>query len=73
MKYVVIWLIKLYQKIPGPWHNNCKFQPTCSNYSIGVLREFGFFVGSYLMIKRLLKCNPWSKGGYDPIPIKEKR
>ena len=69
MKYVVIWLIKLYQKIPGPWHNNCKFQPTCSNYAIGVLKEFGFFKGIYLMIKRLLKCNPWSKGGYDPIPV----
>ena len=72
MKYVLIWLIKLYQRIPGPWHKNCKFQPTCSNYAIGVLYEFGFFKGSYLMIKRILKCNPWNKGGYDPIPLKKR-
>lgn len=72
MKYVLIYLIKIYQKIPGHWHNNCKFQPTCSNYAIGVLNEFGFFKGSWLMIKRLIKCNPFSKGGYDPIPCRKK-
>ena len=73
MKYIVIGLIKLYQKIPGPWHSSCKHQPTCSNYAIGVLFEFGFFKGICLAGKRILKCNPWSKGGYDPIPLKEKR
>ena len=72
MKYVLIYLIKIYQKIPGPWHNNCKFKPTCSNYAIGVLNEFGFFKGTFLTVKRLIKCNPWSKGGYDPIPLKRK-
>ena len=71
MKYVLIYLIKIYQKIPGSWHNHCKFQPTCSNYAIGVLDEFGFFKGSYLMIRRILRCNPFSKGGYDPVPSKE--
>ena len=71
MKYILIYLIRLYQKIPGPWHNNCKFQPTCSNYAIGVLEEFGFVKGTWLTIKRILKCNPWSKGGYDPIPSRE--
>ena len=73
MKYILIFLVKIYQKIPGPWHDSCKHQPTCSNYAIGVLREFGFFKGTYLTIRRILKCNPWNKGGYDPIPIKEKR
>ena len=72
MKYVLIYLIRIYQRIPGSWHNNCKFQPTCSNYAIGVLNEFGFVKGSWLMIKRLVKCNPWSNGGYDPIPYKKK-
>ena len=71
MKYILIYLIKLYQKIPGSWHKNCKFQPTCSNYAIGVLNEFGFVKGMWLTIKRILKCNPWSKGGYDPIPSRE--
>ena len=72
MKYILIWIIKGYQKIPGPWHDYCKFRPTCSEYAIGVLREFGFFKGTYLSIKRIIRCNPRSKGGYDPIPIKEK-
>ena len=73
MKYLAIWVIKVYQKIPGPWHAACKHQPTCSNYAIGVLNEFGFLKGTWLTIKRILKCNPWNKGGYDPIPLKEKR
>ena len=73
MKYICIYLIKLYQKVPGPWHNYCKHQPTCSNYSIGVFYEFGFFKGFWLTIKRILKCNPWNKGGYDPIPYKNKK
>ena len=72
MKYILIFLIRIYQKIPGPWHNNCKFHPTCSNYAIGDLNEFGVFKGSFLMIKRILRCNPWNKGGYDPIPCKKK-
>ena len=72
MKYILIWLIKSYQKIPGSWHSYCKFRPTCSEYAIGVLNEFGFFKGSYLSIKRIIRCNPRSKGGYDPIPIKER-
>ena len=61
MKYVMIGLIYIYQKIPGPWHDCCKYKPTCSNYAIGVL-----------MIRRLLKCNFFSKGGYDPIPSRKK-
>ena len=70
MKHVMIWLIKIYQKIPGPWHDCCKFKPTCSNYAIGVLQEFGFIKGTYLSIKRILRCNYFSRGGYDPIPKK---
>ena len=69
MKYVVIYFIKLYQRIPFRCHNYCKFQPTCSNCAIGVLLEFGLFKGMYLSIKRILKCNRFSKGGYDPIPL----
>lgn len=73
MKKFVIYLIKLYQKIPGPWHNCCKYQPTCSNYAIGVINEMGLFKGLILAFFRILRCNPFSKGGYDPVPIKEKR
>ena len=71
IKNGLIYLIRLYQKIPGPWHGYCKFQPTCSNYAIGVLEEFGVFKGSYLAIKRILRCNPFSKGGYDPVPLRK--
>ncbi len=72
MRYLAIFLIKIYQKIPGSWHGYCKFQPTCSDYAIGVFREFGFVKGLILSIKRIMKCNPKSKGGYDPIPINKK-
>ena len=72
MKSLIIKLIKLYQNIPFSCHRACKYQPTCSNYAIGVYTEYGFFKGTYLTIKRILKCNPWSKGGYDPIPLRKK-
>lgn len=71
MKYIAIFLIKMYQRIPGPWHNYCKYRPTCSEYAIGCLEEWGFIKGMYLSIKRVIKCNPRSKGGYDPIPLRE--
>ena len=56
MKHLAIFFIKIYQKIPGPWHNMCKFTPTCSNYAIESYQTYGFFKGTYLTIKRLLKC-----------------
>lgn len=72
MKYVLIAMIKLYQKIPGPWHYSCRHIPTCSNYSIDAIKEYGAVKGSYLSIKRILRCNPWGTYGYDPV-IKEKK
>ena len=71
MKKIVIFLIKKYQTIPGKFHHYCKYQPSCSNYAIGVLNEFGFMKGMYLSIVRIIKCNPFSKGGFDPIPLRE--
>lgn len=68
MKYISIKLIKLYQSIPGPWHNKCRFYPTCSNYAIETISKYGFIKGWYLAIKRILRCNPLCKGGYDPAP-----
>lgn len=66
----LIKIIKWYQKMPFLCHYNCKFYPTCSNYAIGVLKEFGFFKGIFLAIKRIFRCNPFSVGGYYPIPLK---
>ena len=65
-------MIKLYQKIPGPWHRACRHIPTCSNYGIEAINEYGSIKGSWLTIKRILRCNPWGTSGYDPV-IKEQK
>lgn len=63
-----IKLINIYQMIPGPWHNSCRFTPTCSEYAKEAIEEYGFIRGWHLSIKRILRCNPFSKSGYDPVP-----
>ncbi len=65
-----IKIINIYRSIPGPWHSFCKFTPTCSEYAKEVLKTHGFLKGWYLSIKRILRCNPFNKGGYDPPPKK---
>ena len=74
MKKTLIKLIKIYQKIPLKCHDSCKFIPTCSNYMIESLEIHGLTKGLYLGIKRLLKCNPFTKNEYkyDPVPKKSK-
>lgn len=71
MKKILISIINLYQKIPGPWHNQCRYYPTCSNYAKEAINEYGALKGSFLAIKRILRCNPLQKSGYDPVPKKE--
>ena len=73
MKKLLISLIKIYQKIPGNFHYSCKFQPTCSNYAIEAINEYGAFKGSLLSIYRILRCNPFGTFGYDPVPKKENK
>lgn len=68
MKNILIKIIKLYQKIPGNFHQNCKYIPTCSNYGIEAINRYGSLKGSYLTIKRIIKCNPFSHGGIDLVP-----
>ena len=70
MKCFLIGLIKVYQMIPGPWHNMCIHIPTCSNYAIEAYKRFGVIRGTLLSVWRVLRCNPWNKGGYDPVPDK---
>lgn len=67
MKYILIGFIKVYQLIPLKMHSYCKYTPTCSNFAIEALKEYGAVKGTLLSIKRILKCNPFSKGGYDPV------
>ena len=71
MKKILIKLIRLYQSIPGDIHNHCRYYPTCSNYAIEALEVHGFFKGTFLMIKRILKCNPFSK--VDIFLVKKKK
>lgn len=69
MKHVMIALIKFYQRCISPIKPPCcRFTPTCSAYAIEAFTKRGFFVGLILTVWRLLRCNPFSKGGYDPVP-----
>lgn len=72
MKKSLIFLIRVYQRIPGPWHNYCRHIPTCSNYAIEAINQYGSIKGSYLSIKRILRCNPLGTSGYDPV-VKENK
>ena len=67
MRKILIGIIRIYQKIPGPWHNACRHYPTCSNYAIEALEEYGSIRGSIMSIKRILRCNPFGTSGYDPV------
>lgn len=72
MKYFFIKLIRLYQMIPGSFHNSCRFYPTCSNYAIEAIERFGCIKGIYLSIRRIMRCNPRGGFGYDPVILEEK-
>ncbi|MBE6031216.1 MAG: membrane protein insertion efficiency factor YidD [Clostridiales bacterium] len=68
MKKLMILLIRGYQKFISPlFPATCRFRPTCSAYFIQALEKYGVFKGSYLGIKRILKCHPGHPGGYDPL------
>ena len=69
MKKLFIELIDLYQKNPLPTHNMCRFNPSCSEYMKQAVEKYGFR-GFILGIKRILRCNPLCKAGYDPVPEK---
>lgn len=75
MKYICIWLIRFYQKVLSPLKRNptCRFTPTCSAYAIEAFQKRGFFVGLGLTVWRILRCNPFCAGGYDPVPEKRPR
>jgi hypothetical protein len=69
MKNILIFFIRTYQKLISPILGpRCRFYPTCSNYAITALKKHGIIKGGALSIKRLLRCHPFNKGGYDPVP-----
>lgn len=73
MKRFFVVLIKFYQKNLSPYlPSACRFRPTCSEYAIEAFETRGVFVGFFLTVFRVLRCNPLCKGGYDPVPQKRK-
>lgn len=67
---LMVILIKLYQKTISKYvliGANCRFRPTCSNYAIQAYEKYGFFKGTFLSVKRVLKCHPFHPGGEDPL------
>ena len=67
MKKILIKLIEMYQTAPLNTHKMCRFTPTCSEYMKQALEKYGLIKGLKLGIKRLLKCHPFGKYGYDPL------
>ncbi|MCI8408034.1 MAG: membrane protein insertion efficiency factor YidD [Lachnospiraceae bacterium] len=70
MKKLLIFFIKFYQRYLSPLkgHGTCIYTPTCSQYAKEALEKYGVIKGSLLSIWRILRCNPFAKGGYDPVP-----
>jgi hypothetical protein len=62
-------LVKLYQNLISPLTPaTCRYQPTCSHYTLEALQKHGLFKGGMLSIKRIFSCHPWGGSGYDPVP-----
>ena len=72
MKKILIKLINFYQKLPIHTHSMCRFTPTCSEYMIESLEYYGVLRGLWIGLKRILRCHPFGKYGYDPL-IKEEK
>lgn len=76
MRFIFLKIIKLYQKTLSLDHGLlafrykygfCRFYPTCSEYAAEAIRKFGVLKGGWLALKRVLRCNPWNRGGFDPV------
>ena len=69
MKYIMIRMIRFYQKYLSPLKSTkCTYYPTCSQYGLEAIQKYGAVKGGLLALWRILRCNPFSKGGYDPVP-----
>ncbi len=69
MKYLFVYLIKIYRWVISPFFPpTCRFYPTCSEYAQEAFQKFGTLKGGWLSVKRILKCHPFKPGGFDPVP-----
>lgn len=74
IKTVLISLVKGYRLLLSPWLGSaCRFEPTCSAYSLLALQTHGAAAGSYMTLARLARCHPWCAGGSDPVPTEKPR
>lgn len=74
VKWLVLKLIRVYRKGISPYTpSSCRFIPTCSAYAMEAIELHGVIKGGYLSLRRILRCNPWGKSGYDPVPPKKSR
>ncbi len=71
IKRLLIKAIRCYQRMPLATHKQCKFIPSCSEYAIEALEAYGAIKGSFKAIARILRCNPFNKGGLDPVVKKD--
>ena len=72
MKAALLGLRRFYRKHISPYKApSCKFIPTCSQYGLEAVERFGALKGGALTVWRILRCNPWGRGGYDPVPEKK--
>lgn len=69
MKKIFVFIIKFYQKYISPMkRTRCPYTPSCSQYGLEAIEKYGVIKGGWLAVWRILRCNPFSKGGYDPVP-----
>jgi putative membrane protein insertion efficiency factor len=69
MKYIALALIRLYQRLLSPLlPPSCRFVPSCSQYGVEAISHFGIVKGGWLAVKRVVRCQPFNPGGYDPVP-----
>lgn len=73
MKKILIKIITFYQMLPIHTHSMCRFVPTCSEYMKQAILVYGVFYGFILGMKRIFRCHPFGKFGYDPVPLKRKK
>jgi putative membrane protein insertion efficiency factor len=71
---MLIALVRGYRLLLSPWLGSaCRFEPTCSRYALDALQQHGAAAGSYLTLRRLVRCHPWCDGGHDPVPAEPPR